>query len=165
MTFNWQRGLLRAWVVFAVAWIGVAGWYEYQSMPWNQNWGAYSEIRTEGECWDRLAKWPDDQPFTEWDAFADEVDVPQNVELNKKNHAWSADSIPDRNGWRHATKQKLMDCEAASPLTHRLLRRMANVWSSLEDSLAVIFLPPMALLIAGYAFGWVARGFRARHSS
>jgi hypothetical protein len=29
-----KRGLLRAWVVIAVAWIGLAGWSEYQVPNW-----------------------------------------------------------------------------------------------------------------------------------
>src|SRR5262245_30268056 len=110
MPLNWSRGFFRAWVAVALAWVVLLGWYEYANKPWNLDWGTVS-IRTEGECWERLAKWPDGQPFNEFDALADEeVDASSNVELNKKRNAWAADDIPERNRWRGAIRQKLRDC-------------------------------------------------------
>ena len=58
---NWRRGLLRAWVVIALAWVGLVGWHEYAAKPWNWDWG----LTRSGECWDRFAKWPDGKPFQE----------------------------------------------------------------------------------------------------
>jgi hypothetical protein len=137
------------------------GWREHTEKPWNWDWGKVP-IRTEGECWDRLAKWPDGQPLTEWDALADEVNTPSNVEINKSKRAWAADSIPERNRWAATTRQKLKDCEAVAPIKQRLSLKVIRIWSSLEDSLPVILGPPFALLIAGYMIAWVAQGFRAQ---
>jgi hypothetical protein len=153
MRIDLKRGLLRAWVVIAVAWIGLTGWStQWGFVPFGFHLG--------GECWDRLAKWPDGQSFTEWEVF-DEVDTPSNVEINKKRGAWAAESIPERSRWAEVTRQKLIDCEATAPLKRRLLK-VSDIWSSLQGSLPLIFLPPFALLIAGYIIGWVAQGFRAR---
>jgi hypothetical protein len=164
MRINWGRGFFRAWVVLALAWIGLVGWNEFVHKPWNMDWRTET-VRTEGECWDRLAKWPDGQPFSMYNAWSDEIDIPANVEVNKREHAWAADSIPERNRWVHATLQKLRECEAAAPIMQRVSLRATsiatNIWFSLKDSLALILLPPCALLITGYIFGWTIRGFRA----
>src|SRR5262249_35205719 len=111
---NWRRGFFRAWLVFAVAWIALTGWNVCGSKPWNQNWVRCPQ--TEGECWDRVAKWPDGQRFTVWD-IGEEADVESNVEINKKKKAWSAEDIPARNRWTRETTQKLLDCEAATTPT------------------------------------------------
>jgi hypothetical protein len=158
MQVNWRRGFFRAWVVVALAWVGVMGWREYTNKPWNLEWGV--GFRTEGECWDRLAKWPDGQPFDLWDVF-DDVDVPSNVELNQKKHTWAADAIPERNRWVAATRQKLRDCEAAAPIMQRLSLKMTNIWSSLVDSLPILLLPPLVLLLVGWTVNWILRGFGA----
>jgi hypothetical protein len=158
---NLKRGLLRAWVVIAVAWIGLIGWREYTRKPWNWDWGRVP-IQTTGECWDRLAKWPDGQAFTQWDTFADEIDSPINIEINRSKHAWAADSILERNRWAAAIREKLRECQAAAPVMERVSLKAVHIWSSLENSLPIILLPPIALLIAGYIIGWVVRGFRAQ---
>jgi hypothetical protein len=151
---NLKRGLLRAWVVIAVAWIGLMGWHEYTETSWI--------ICTDGECWDRLAKWPDGQPFDGWDIYFDQVDTPENIDSNQKKHAWAPDQIPERNRWVAATRQKLRECEATAPIIRRLSVMLTRIRSSLKDSLLIILLPPFALLIAGYVIGWVVRGFRAQ---
>jgi len=122
-------------------------------------WGA-SSIRFEGECWDQLAKWPDGQHFLWEDAF-EEADIPSNVEINKKNKAWAADSIPERNRWVRLTLKELQNCEPASPLMQRIALRAADIWASLEGSLPIIFLPPLLLLITASIVGWIVKGFRA----
>jgi len=33
MTVSWNRGLFRVWIVFAVIWIGAAGWMLYGPSP------------------------------------------------------------------------------------------------------------------------------------
>jgi hypothetical protein len=144
--------------VVALAWVGVVGWREYAGKPWNLDWGT-NDVRVEGECWDKLAKWPDGQPFTVDDSWADEYDAESNVEINRKVHAWAADSIPERNKWRAAIRQKLRDCEGGAPVTQRLSLKVSRIWSSLEDSLPILLLPPLALLIAGFIVRWVAKGF------
>ncbi len=88
------------------------------------------------------------------------MDVASNVEINKKNHAWAADSIAERNRWRHTIRQKVNDCEAAKPIIERLMLRAIDYWSALKGSLPVILLPPIVLLIAGWTLGWIIKGFR-----
>src|SRR5437763_9178283 len=59
------------------------------------------------DCWEPLAKWPDGKSFDEWDRYgAVELDIPSNVEINKKNGEWAADSIAERNRWRESIWQK-----------------------------------------------------------
>ena len=64
---------------------------------------------------------PDRKPFDEWDRYgAVELDVPSNVEINKKNGEWAADAIVERNRWRETIWEKVKDCEAAKPLVQRV---------------------------------------------
>ena len=115
MRTNWRRGLFRVWLVLSLAWICATGWNEYFRKPWNMDWGTPS-VRTEGECWDKLAKWPDGQLFSGWESIAEELDITQNVEINKREGAWSAESTPARNEWRRTIVQKLAKCEATGPI-------------------------------------------------
>jgi hypothetical protein len=158
MKITWRRGFFRAWVALAVAWVALVGWKERDQ--WSSG---FSYAHTNGECWDRLAKWPDGKPFDVYDMFG-EFDLPSNVEINKKENAWAADSIPERNRWRDIVTQKLRDCEAASdaakPIMQRLTLTVSESWPILKESLSRIFLPPLALLIAGWILGWIVRGFR-----
>jgi hypothetical protein len=64
MQLSWKRGFLRVWAVPAIIWVTFFGWREYSIQRW---WAAPSS----GECWDRLAKWPDGKPFGPWDDFSD----------------------------------------------------------------------------------------------
>jgi hypothetical protein len=138
MKIEWRRGFFRAWVVLALAWIALVGWKEYGL------WANESNVHTERECWDRLAKWPDGKPMESiWDLMNDFEVLPTNVEINK---------------WRNAVAQKLRDCEAAQPILQRLARTDRYAF---EGSLSLVFLPPLALLIAGWLLGWIVRGFRA----
>jgi hypothetical protein len=155
MKIEWQRGFFRAWVVLALAWVGLIGWNEYGQWP------GLSYVHGDGECWDRLAKWPDGKPFNIYDIIGNEFDLPTNVEINKKENAWAADSIPERNRWRDIVTQRLKDCEAAQPITQRLTRTVSDYWPALKGSLFLMFLPPLALLIAGWLLGWIVSGFRA----
>jgi hypothetical protein len=155
MKIEWQRGFFRAWLVLAVAWVGLVGWNEYGQ--WATR---LSYVHGEGQCWDHLAKWPDGKPFDIYDIIGNEFDLPANVEINKKENAWLADSIPERNRWRDIVTQKLRDCEAAQPITQRLTLAVSDHWPALKDSLSHIFLPPLALLIAGCLLGWTVRAFR-----
>ena len=91
------------------------------------------------------------------------MDVPDNVEINKRNHAWAADSIPERNKWAATVRQKLEDCEAEEPLTYRASLLASRIWSSLKDTLPIVLLPPVLLFVFGYVGIWTIRGFRAKH--
>jgi hypothetical protein len=161
MRTNWRRGFLRAWAVLALAWIGFFGWKEYSNRPY-VSWATPTEIRVEKDCWNLFAKWPDGQPMGGWDDVSDEFDIPENVTENKKNHAWSADNIAERNRWRGYVRAKAQECAAATPIGNQFLPRLYIIWSDLRNSLSLIFLPPLALLIAGYVFWRVASGFRAK---
>lgn len=144
-------------MVLAVAWVASIGWYEYANKPWNEAWGLAS-IHTEGECWTRLAKWPDGQPF-DWSDLGEELDIPSNVEINKKKGAWEAGSIPERNRWVAATTQKLIACEAAEPIMQRVARQATRIWESEKDDGALLLLPPLGFLIVGWIIGWIIKGF------
>jgi hypothetical protein len=98
MKFEWRRGFFRAWVVLALAWVALVGWKERDQ--WSNR---YSYIPTEGECWDRLAKWPDGKPFDGYDAISNET----------------PDSSSERDQWRDAVRLKIKDCEAAKPILQR----------------------------------------------
>ena len=107
------------------------------------------------DCWEPLAKWPDGKSFDEWDRYgAVELDIPSNVEINKKNGEWAADSIAERNRWRESIWQKVKDCEAAKPLVQRIALGVTENWSYLRSSLQLILLPPLAVFMASFIFGW-----------
>ena len=59
--------------------------------------------------------------------------------------------------------QKVKDCEAAKPLVQRIALGVTENWSYLRSSLQLILLPPLAVFMASFIFGWsVVRGFRAK---
>jgi hypothetical protein len=140
MQLSWKRGFLRIWTVLAIMWITFFGWREYSIQWW---WAAPSS----GECWDRLAKWPDGKPFGPWDDFPD---FPPGLA-----------ETAEADQWRELVRQRLRACEDAKPLVERLSGRVADNFSGLKDSLLLILLPPFGLLLFGYCVGWVAKGFRA----
>jgi hypothetical protein len=97
---------------------------------------------------DQFAKWPDGRPFDMWER-AGFVDYDPKDEKNQwREKIW--DEV-----W-----QKVWDCEAAKPLTQRVARRATENWSDLISSLELILLPPLVVLIAGFIFGWIVKGFR-----
>jgi hypothetical protein len=152
MRLNWRRGLFRSFFAVAVAWVGYAGFHEYATKSLNVDIASNS---AEGDCWTRIAKWPDGQPFNVFDLF-EEANTPNNIELNKKRGAWSADSIPDRNQWVVSTKQKLIACESGRPIAPEVTVQVTSIWLSLRNSLGGFLLPPLALL----TIGWIVKGFR-----
>jgi hypothetical protein len=128
MKVNWSRGFFRAWLALSLAWVGSIGWYEYANKPWNGNW-APASIRTEGECWTRLAKCLT-VSLSIFGTSAKKWTIRANVEINKKKGAWQASSIPERNRWVAAITQKLIACEAAAPIMQRLARQVTRIWDS-----------------------------------
>ena len=55
------------------------------------------------------------------------------------------------------------DCEAAKPLVQRIALGVTENWSYLRSGLQLILLPPLAVFMASFIFGWiVVRGFRAK---
>src|SRR5262245_37440560 len=148
MHLNWRRGVFRCLVVLVVVGTGYAG------LSW-QKWSN----RLEGDCWSRIAKWPDGQPFTEFDLFEQE-NTRANVELNKTRDAWAAESIIARNQWVASTRQKLIACETGQPVESPQ-GQASNVWINLRSSLLGLTIPPLAILTVI----WMASGFRAQARS
>ena len=155
---NWAKGFFCAWAALAVLWVLASGWHAYTT--------TYLRLpfQPQVDCWEPLAKWPDGKSFDEWDRYgAVELDIPSNVEINKKNGEWAADSIAERNRWRESIWQKVKDCEAAKPLVQRIALGVTENWSYLRSALQLILLPPLAVFMASFIFGWiVVRGFRAK---
>lgn len=146
MRLNWRRGLLRSFLVLAVAGLGYAG---LQLRTWSNP----SEL----DCWSRIAKWPDGQPFTVFDLF-EQANTPANVELNKKRDAWAAESIVTRNQWMASTRQKLIACETGGAVLPEAIGQPNSVWTNLRNSFLGLLLPPLVVLL-GF---WVVRGFQPR---
>jgi len=143
MHLNWHRGLFRALIVFVVAGAAYAGWQS-------------GNESNEGNCWSRIAKWPDGQSFSVFDLF-EEANTRGNVELNKIKGAWSAESIANRNQWVVSTRARLFACEIGGRAVPPVIKKPIDVWANLRNSLLGVFLPPLAILMAG----WIATGFRA----
>jgi hypothetical protein len=158
MRLNWIKALFWCWAVLAILWVLASGWHAYNTTY------LHLPFQPQTDCWGPIAKWPDGKPFDEWDRYgAVELDVPSNVEINKKNGEWAADSIAERNRWRESIWQKVKDCEAAKPLVQRIALGVTENWSYLISSLQLILLPPLVVLMASFIFGWiVVRGFRAK---
>lgn len=157
MRLNWAKGFFWAWAALAILWVLASGSHAYTS--------TYLRLpfQPQDDCWGPLAKWPDRKPFDEWDRYgAVELDVPSNVDINKKNGEWAADAIAERNRWRELIWQKVKDCEAAKPLVQRLALGVTENWSYLRGSLQLILLPPLVVLIAGFMLDWIVRRFRAK---
>jgi hypothetical protein len=138
MQMAWRRGFFRLWVVLAVIWIAVVGWTQYPLGHWGM------KIRTDGDCWERFAHWPDGKAFDEWDTYHD-----------------SPDGHSDTDRWRDAAAQKILGCQAASlPVTRRIEMMIEDNWADVGFSLALILLPPLSLLALGGIFRWVVAGFK-----
>jgi hypothetical protein len=63
---NWRRGLLRAWFVAAICWIGVVGGhgvYKWYNDPWRIAWAK------------QIAKCNDGNPFTKYDPGCDKAKI------------------------------------------------------------------------------------------
>ena len=148
MRLNWRRGLLRTLLVLAVAGLGYAG-------SQLRTWSNPSALN----CWSRIAKWPDGQPFTVFDLF-EQANTPANVELNRKNDAWAAESIVTRNQWVASTRQKLVACETGAVASLEFTGSTNSVGTSMRNSLLGLLLPPVLILVGA----WVVRGFQARRA-
>src|SRR5262245_16850517 len=146
MQINWARGFFRAWAVLAILWVMASGWHAYTT--------TYLWFQPDEDCLNQLAKWPDGRPFNELErgGFL-------GIELDDEANQ-SRDKIFEE-VWR-----KIKDCgaakEAAKPLMQRVTLRVTENWSELTSALRLILLPPLAVLIAGFIFGWIVRGFRAK---
>lgn len=156
MRLDWTKALFWCWAALAILWVLASGWYAYTTTY------LHLPFQPQSDCWGPIAKWPDGKPFAEWDRYgAVELDVPSNVEINKKNGEWAADAIVERNRWRETIWQKVKDCEAAKPLVQRVALGVTENWSYLRSTLQLILLPPLVVLSAWFMFGWIVR-VRAR---
>jgi hypothetical protein len=93
-------------------------------------------------------------------ADMEEVDIADDVAINRKTSAWAANSIPTRNRWRGVILQKLKDCESALPLVQRMSLRLPDYWSIWSGTIFPLLLPPFVLLAAGCILAWIMKGFR-----
>jgi hypothetical protein len=107
----------------------------------------YPVVHSAGECWDRLAKWPDGKAFGEFELIFG--DAPPGSD-NERDH------------WRKLIGKKLVECENARPFAQRLVGWVTDNLSSIKGSVVLILLPPFALLLLGCCVGWVAKGFQPR---
>jgi len=79
MRLNWIKALFWCWAVLAILWVLASGWHAYNTTY------LHLPFQPQTDCWGPIAKWPDGKPFDEWDRYgAVELDVPSNVEINKK---------------------------------------------------------------------------------
>jgi hypothetical protein len=152
MRIDLKRGLLRAWVVIAIAWIGVMTWW------WVDN--AIEAAAFRWDCWDQL-KWPNGTSIAPWE-LREGKDFPNDDYWRKYGGGITLAS--EREQWLAAARQKLKDCEAVPPSLRQQVssfRRQVSL-KVVAGFLAAALGPPIALLIAGYVIGWIARGFRVR---
>ena len=79
MRLNWMKALFWCWAVLAILWVLASGWHAYTTTYLNL------PFQPQSDCWGPIAKWPDGKSFDEWDRYgAVELDIPSNVEINKK---------------------------------------------------------------------------------
>jgi hypothetical protein len=148
MSVNFKRGFFRAWLVLSLGWIAVTG---------GANTTPSRGISTGQVCRCRGNVGTRSPGGRTASISIPGTDNPQNIEVNQREHAWSAGSIPARNQWRQTIREKLEQCEDAVKAV-----TPTRVWQSLDDahSLRMIFLPPFVLLAAGWIIGWIVKGFR-----
>jgi hypothetical protein len=163
---NWNRGLLRLWVLITVLWLGFVGYlasdvflkrvpfrgdYQYEiqtkDMPWNIDWSKplYEIIYAPGKGLFPDAFSPVDEKYIqEWDA---RVKAGNLIRLD-----FSDSSALYLNAGLSKQDQEYLS---------RLFwdRRWRRYWSKIAPWLAGAFGPPLSLLILGFAIGWVRRGF------
>jgi hypothetical protein len=146
MQINWARRFLRAWAALAILWVMASGWHAYTT--------TYLFSQPDDDCLNQFAKWPDGTPFNEFERGGLLDDFDRNDEASGRDKIF-------KEAWK-----KIKDCgaakEAAKPLMQRVTLRVTENWSELTSALRLILLPPLAVLIAGFIFGWIVRGFRAK---
>jgi len=108
----------------------------------------------EGNCWSRIAKWPDGQSFSVFDLF-EEANTDGNAEPIKKRDALSAESVANRNQWIVSTRARLIACEIGGRAVPPVTKKPIEAWTNLRNSLLGLFLPPLVTLMAG----WIISGF------
>jgi hypothetical protein len=127
---TWRRGFFLAWIVIALSWIGVAGWWEYHIKPWNVIFCSRVLPPTTG---------------------ADAVGVVDTENFQ----AWVAEAERDKSSAK--VLKRLLECAADVPIPSTLAVRASRIWSSVNDSDSLLFvlLPPVALLFVGLIIGWI----------
>jgi hypothetical protein len=141
MQLRWKRGFLRSWALLALAWVIFFGWQQYSvETRWTD-----PGIHVGGECWVRLAKWPDGTRLDDWDIYFDDAPAGSNNE---------------RDQWRETIRQKLKVCTRAEPFAQRWTAWANDNYVALEGSLVLIFLPPLSLLLFGCCISWIVGGFK-----
>jgi hypothetical protein len=141
MQLRWKLGFLRLWVMLAIVWVALFGWREYSAQ--------WIDLHASGECWDRLAKWPDGKRFDDWDLYFNDGAPGSNNENDR---------------WRDVVREKLKACEHAEPIVRQLTDWASDNDSALKSSLILTLLPPFILLFFGLCVGWIVSGFKPKTS-
>jgi hypothetical protein len=144
MQLRWKRGFLRLWAMLAILWMTLFGWSEYSTSRWTD-----PGIHVGGECWDRLAKWPDGTRLDDWDIYFN--DAPPG-------------SDNERDRWRETIRQKLKLCTRAEPFAQRWIAWANENYVSLQSALILVLLPPFIFLLFGLCVGWIVSGFKPKTS-
>jgi hypothetical protein len=127
---------------------------------WNQI--SETHIHAQGECWDRIAKWPNGEPFPEYDAtfdfehrkpYAPDWNPPDSLEQavtreraptsTDPNKPWG-DTVRDWTPegaeaiqrWMSIALQKVKDCETAAPFFQRAFLRSSDFGQAIRSGLA-----------------------------
>jgi hypothetical protein len=145
---NWRRGLLRAWVVFAICWVGFVGGYGMYKW-YNDPWHTVSAKPASTACNDYYGH---DDPFAA-EVCKDRMKICN--ERGRKDECEEAirnecDVKYQKGFLRQA------ECEEA-------MRAVLPIAPAAPTALAVVLFsigPPTALLLFGAALYWVGRGFR-----
>jgi hypothetical protein len=144
-------------VVVALVWVAFCGVIGISGIL-----AKLDPVETVGECWDRLARWPDGRAFEPSDFYLNDTDkyIGTYAERTALSH------------WRDAVLQKLSDCQATRPVT--VTERAGQVINVMiyhdhffrHEMLWAMLLPPLVLLgfggIFAWVVGWVISGFRPR---
>ena len=133
---RWHRGLLRLWVAVSVLWVVVAGGIIYMA----EFHDAAAPRETRMSDLDRTTK-----AFGNADRLAEEAGRRGDEEARQK-YAEDAQRLADHiRGLRASTG----DAPSSAETTGRLM-----------IFVAVTLIPPIVLLLLGYATAWIVRGFR-----
>jgi hypothetical protein len=130
---NWRQGFFRLWLFLSVLWIGVIGWNTYA------NWYA---------------------PYFNW--YYPEDDCLGGGKRPLSDAEVGLPPDPQQEAQLPKELAKIAECRAAKPISERLAFIATSYWVNIKASLPLALLPPLVLLLVGYMFGWVVKGFRAK---
>lgn len=178
---NWTRGLLRAWVVLSAVWVVCATPAAWTVWRKSASPAAASRPATQSlEPGTQPPRGNNHDPFAAVGAIPVPAPAPsapiqfQTPGLTEKIAAANA-AAADPNWKPPAAPHPLTGLDPAAfglgdpvgPAAETVPAR-AGGWSNWtmawSKAAGLVFVPPLALLLAGVAIGWVCRGFRQRPS-